>query len=62
MPVNIFEYADLLPHYLDAQLKWQKTHIGIRQTLSLHSEHIYKDKFWGEMSIKVNYLFDIPIY
>ena len=32
-----------------------REHIGIRETLSLHSEHIYKDKFWDEMSIKVNY-------
>ena len=32
-----------------------REHIGISLTLSLHSEHIYKDKFWGERNIKVNY-------
>ena len=30
-----------------------RTHTGIRRTVSLHSEHVYKDKFWVEMSVKI---------
>ena len=32
-----------------------RTHTGIRRTVSLHPEHVYKDNFWVEMSIKMNY-------
>ena len=32
-----------------------RTHTGIRYTLSLHTEHVYKDNFWVEMSVKMNY-------
>ena len=32
-----------------------KTHTGIRRTVSLHSEHVYKHNFWVETRIKMNY-------
>ena len=34
---------------------WDRTHTGIRRTLSLHSEHVYKDNVWVKMSVKINY-------
>ena len=32
-----------------------RTHTGIRRTVSLHSEHVYKDTFRVETSVKMNY-------
>ena len=32
-----------------------RTHTGIRHTVSLHSEHVYKDNLWVETSVKMNY-------
>ena len=32
-----------------------RTRTGIRRTVSLHSEHVYKDTFWVETSINMNY-------
>ena len=30
------------------------THTGIRETLSMHLEHVYNDSFWVKTSIKIN--------
>ena len=32
-----------------------RTHTGIRRTLSLYSKHVYTDNFSVEMSVKINY-------
>ena len=33
-----------------------RTHIGIRCTVSLHSEHVYMENLWVEMTIKMDYI------
>ena len=33
-----------------------KAHTGIRRTVSLHSENVYKDNLWFETSVKTNYI------
>ena len=32
-----------------------RTHTRIRHTVSLHSEHVYKDNLWVETSVNMNY-------
>ncbi|KAK2150962.1 hypothetical protein NP493_2702g00007 [Ridgeia piscesae] len=32
-----------------------RTHTGIRRTLSLHPEYVYKDNLWVETNVKMNY-------
>jgi len=33
----------------------EMTHADIRQTLSMHSGHVYNDSYWVEMSIRIYY-------
>ena len=49
MPVDFLKYSRYPVVMSD------RTHTGIRRTVSLHSEHVYKDNFWVETSINMNY-------
>ena len=47
--------------HIIAALSWcsvvtsEMAHTGIRRTVSLHSEHVYKDNVWVETSVRIKY-------
>ncbi len=52
---TFFEYAYFIAFSGCPVVTSDRTHTGIRRTVSLHSEHVYTDNFWVEMSVKINY-------
>ena len=61
LPVDFFEYAYFAALSGCLVVTSDRTHIGIRRAVSLHSEHVYKDKFWVERSVNINHC-DIPVF
>ena len=55
MPLDFSEYAYFAALSGSQGVTSERSYTGIRRTLSLHLEHVYRDNFWIETSVKINY-------